>query len=67
MHHEEPGLGAGGSWVTLDGDRANMNQPQPPGAGPPRCPASVDTNGYSISEHSMVTVRDTQRRYREDG
>ena len=31
------------------------------------CPAWQDSNGYWIDEHLMVTARDTQRRYRDNG
>ena len=65
--HEEPGTGAYGSWVTLPGDSSNMNEPQPRGARAPHCPAWQEKDRTWIPQHTMVTVRDTQRRYRDAG
>ena len=67
VYYEAPRTGAHGSWVTLPGDNANMNEPQPRGARAPVCPAWQEKDGTWIPQHSMVTVRDTQRRYREAG
>ena len=64
--YEERAYGLGGSWVS-EGDPANLNEPIRRGIRAPMCPALVDLHQYEINEHRMLTVRGTQRRYRENG
>ena len=59
-----PGLG--GSWVT-EGDLSNLNEPMERGTRAAWCPALVNLKRYPVPEHTMHTVRGTQRRYRENG
>ena len=63
---EERAYGLAGSWVS-EGDLANLNEPVRPGIRVPWCPAQVDLHDQEISDHRMLTVRGTQRRYRENG